>query len=65
MMRMMFDGYIGRTASLEVRMVDDSAEALDALRRSEASCVTWGSILAEVLGERGALESRTERRAAT
>ena len=40
-------------------------EALDALRRSEASCVTWGSILAEVLGERGALESRTERRAAT
>jgi GT2 family glycosyltransferase/glycosyltransferase involved in cell wall biosynthesis len=38
-------------------------EALDALRRSETSRVTWGSILAEVVGDRVATESRYEQRA--
>jgi GT2 family glycosyltransferase/glycosyltransferase involved in cell wall biosynthesis len=39
-------------------------ETLDALRRSEASRVSWGSILAEVVGGRQATKSRPEQRAA-
>ena len=38
-------------------------ESLDALRRSEASRVTWGSILAEVVGGPTAQQSRPEQRA--
>jgi glycosyltransferase involved in cell wall biosynthesis len=38
-------------------------EALDALRRSEATRVTWGSILAEVVGGRMAERLRPEQRA--
>jgi hypothetical protein len=40
-------------------------EALDALRRSEATRVTWGSILAEVVGGRMAERLRPEQRAGT
>jgi hypothetical protein len=38
-------------------------EALDTLRKSETSRVTWGSILAEVAGDRMATELRPEQRA--
>ena len=38
-------------------------ESLDALRRSEVSRVTWGSILAEVVGGPTAQQSRPEQRA--
>jgi glycosyltransferase involved in cell wall biosynthesis len=38
-------------------------ESLDALRRSETSRVTWGSILAEVVGDQMATSLRPEQRA--
>jgi len=38
-------------------------EALDAIRRSESSSVSWGSILAEVVGGQASTESRPEQRA--
>jgi glycosyltransferase involved in cell wall biosynthesis len=38
-------------------------EKLDALRRSEGSRVTWGSILAEVVGDRMAANLQSEQRA--